>query len=96
MSLIRTAGRAAVASSVHGRVQRRQQDRWAAQAASQQAHAAPQPVAPQSVAQPVVAPAAQPVAADPKSQLMNALTSLRSAGVVTDTEFAEISSRIFS
>ena len=93
MSLIRTAGRAAVASSVHGRVQRRQQDRWAAQAASQQAaHAAPQPVAPQ----PVAAPAAQPVAADPKSQLMNALTSLRSAGVVTDTEFAEISSRIFS
>ncbi len=95
MSLIRTAGRAAVASSVHGRVQRRQRDRWAAQAASQQAPlAAQQPVAQQPVAQP--APAAQPVAADPKSQLMNALTSLRSAGVVTDTEFAEISSRIFS
>ncbi len=29
MSLLRTAARAAVASSVHGRVQRRQQSRWA-------------------------------------------------------------------
>lgn len=40
MSLLRTAGRAAVASSVHGRVQRRQQQRWAAQGA------APAPAAP--------------------------------------------------
>jgi hypothetical protein len=38
MSLLRTARRAAVASAVHGKVQRRQQDRWAAR---DQAPAAP-------------------------------------------------------
>ena len=31
MGLIKTAGKVAVASAVHGRVQRRQQLRWAAQ-----------------------------------------------------------------
>lgn len=40
--LLRTAGRAAVASSVHGRVQRRQRQRWA-EAAPAPAPAAPAP-----------------------------------------------------
>ena len=38
MSLLRTASCVAVASSVHGRIQRRQRDRWAA---ADQAAAAP-------------------------------------------------------
>ncbi len=109
MSLLSTAAKAAVASSVHGRVQRRQQNRWAAReaaAAAPVAHVpvAPAPVAPAPVAQAPVA--AAPVAAAPVAQaappaaggpheLMTALTALRAAGVVTDTEFADISSRIF-
>ncbi|OPX16687.1 hypothetical protein [Gordonia sp. i37] len=83
MSLLRTAGRAAVASSVHGRVQRRQQQRWAAQGAA--APAAP----------PAPAPPAAP-AGDARSELMVSLTALRNAGVVTDAEFAAISGRIFA
>lgn len=34
MGLLKTAAKVAVASSVHGRVQRRQQQRWAAQDAA--------------------------------------------------------------
>ncbi|MCV7227666.1 SHOCT domain-containing protein [Mycolicibacterium komossense] len=34
MSLLRTVRRAAVASAVHGKVQRRQHERWAAQPAA--------------------------------------------------------------
>ncbi|CAN5319382.1 hypothetical protein BH09ACT10_BH09ACT10_26600 [soil metagenome] len=34
MGLLKTAAKVAVASSVHGRVQRRQQDRWAEQDAA--------------------------------------------------------------
>ena len=86
MSLLRTAGRAAVASSVHGRVQRRQQQRWAAQGAAAPAAPAPAPAAP--------APA-EP-AGDARSELMVSLTALRNAGVVTDAEFAAISGRIFA
>lgn len=41
MSLLRTARRAAVASAVHGKVQRRQQERWAAQPEAPAAAAAP-------------------------------------------------------
>jgi hypothetical protein len=45
MSLLRTASCVAVASSVHGRIQRRQRDRWAAadQAAAASPAAAPPP-----------------------------------------------------
>ncbi|GAB25986.1 hypothetical protein GOPIP_088_00970 [Gordonia polyisoprenivorans NBRC 16320 = JCM 10675] len=98
MSLLRTAGRAAVASSVHGRVQRRQQQRWAAQGAA--APAAPVPAAPAPApAAPAPAPAA-PAPAEPagdaRSELMVSLTALRNAGVVTDAEFAAISGRIFA
>ncbi len=88
MSLLRTAGRAAVASSVHGRVQRRQQQRWAAQGAA--APAAPAPAAP------AAAPAPPAPAGDARSELMVSLTTLRNAGVVSDAEFAAISGRIFA
>ncbi|WP_020172279.1 hypothetical protein [Gordonia polyisoprenivorans] len=92
MSLLRTAGRAAVASSVHGRVQRRQQQRWAAQGAAAPAAPAPAPAAP---APAPAAPAPAP-AGDARSELMVSLTALRNAGVVTDAEFAAISGRIFA
>ena len=60
MGLLKTAAKVAVASSVHGRVQRRQQSRWAArdQAAAQAATPvthAPQPAAPQAPAVGVLA-----------------------------------------
>ncbi|MGV9825877.1 MULTISPECIES: hypothetical protein [unclassified Gordonia (in: high G+C Gram-positive bacteria)] len=99
MSLLKTAARAAVASSVHGRVQRRQQERWAAQpvaqAPVQQVPVQQAPVQQAPVQQAPVQQAAQP-AADPRTELMNSLTALRSAGVVSDAEFADISSRIFA
>ena len=55
MGILKTAATVAVASSVHGRIQRRQQQRWAAQ--DQAAGQAPPPAAQPPAAQP---PAAQP------------------------------------
>ncbi len=78
MGLLKTAGRAAVASSVHGRVQRRQQQRWAAQdaaAAQQQSFAAATPQ-----------PAIQ--AEDPTIAKLKQLAELRDAGILTEEEFS--------
>lgn len=80
MSLLRTAGRVAVASSVHGRVQRRQHQRWAAadQAAAQQVPV--QQVPAQGAAQ----------LEDPMSRRLAQLTQLaelKEAGVLTNAEF---------
>lgn len=69
----RTAVVAGTATAVSGRVQRRQQSRWAEQEAPP-----PQPSAP--------APAAAP-AADPIAQLKE-LGELRDSGVLTEDEFA--------
>jgi len=60
VGILKTAATVAVASSVHGRIQRRQQQRWAAQ--DQAAGQAPPPAAQPPAAQP---PAAQPPAAQP-------------------------------
>lgn len=84
MGLLKTAGKVAVASSVHGRVQRRQQQRWAAQDAAGAAAPAP-PAAP---------PASATVAADDRAVHLQSLTSLLTAGFVTPEEFAAISGRI--
>lgn len=93
MGLIKTAAKVAVASSVHGRVQRRQQQRWAAQdqAAAMQttqpgvmaqpsALAAPQPDTPTSQA-PVPLSTADEIAQ------LKTLGELRDGGVLTDSEF---------
>jgi hypothetical protein len=76
MGLIKTAAKVAVASSVHGRVQRRQQNRWAEQdlKAAQQA---PPP------------PAGANAAPDVAQQLtlIAQLSELRQAGALTDAEF---------
>ena len=94
MGLLKTAAKVAVASSVHGRVQRRQQDRWSA--ADQRAAAAlPPPPATGGApaAAPVAAAAANP--ADTLAQLTQ-LGELRAAGILTDAEFDAQKARILS
>lgn len=108
MGLLKTAATVAVASSVHGRIQRRQQQRWAAQ---DSANAAPAPAPPppqyadpahaeQPYAQPpapVPAPAPAPAAsmADRLAQLKE-LGELLSAGVLTQAEFEQQKARILN
>lgn len=97
MGILRTAGRAAVASSVHGRVQRRQQSRWAAQDQA----AAVQPVAPQPVYAPApAAPAPAAPAGGRDVELMisqlERLGALRDSGVLTEHEFEAQKARILA
>ena len=86
MSLLRTARRAAVASAVHGRVQQRQRERWAAES---QAAAPVAPVAP-APAQPAPAPAST----DELIGQLERLGKLRDSGVLTDAEFAAQKARL--
>ncbi|MFZ2529639.1 MAG: SHOCT domain-containing protein [Rhodococcus sp. (in: high G+C Gram-positive bacteria)] len=85
MSLFRTAANAAVASSVHGRVQRRQRDRWAAQS-----QAAPV-VAPAPVVAAAPVPQGGPAALDTEALLsaLERLAALREKGVLTEAEFEQ-------
>ena len=87
MRLLRTATHAAVASSVHGKVQRRQQAKWA------QATAA----APAAAAAPTPAPAAAP-ANDMSATLeqLKQLGELRDAGILTPDEFEAKKAAILS
>lgn len=82
MGLLGTAAKVAVASSVHGRVQRRQQNRWAAQdqLAAQQAA-------------PAVAPPPAASGGD-RVERLTQLGELRSSGVLTDAEFEAEKARI--
>jgi hypothetical protein len=106
---LKTAATVAVASSVHGRIQRRQQNRWAAQ---DQASAAAMPAPPpppqyaapahpqQAYAEPVPpqAPAAPPQPADMNERIaqLKQLGELLSAGVLTQAEFEQQKARILS
>jgi len=91
MGLWKTAAKVAVASHVHGKVQRRQSQRWAAQdAAAAAAPLAPQP-GPASVA-----PTASAPAADDILTRLAKLGELRSAGVLTDAEFETQKARILA
>ena len=110
MGLIKTVGTVAVASTVHGRIQRRQQQRWAAQdlAAAQAAGyaaapAAPQPAAPAAPppmpadAVPAQAPAPEAVSQPAGSDRIDQLTKLgdlRQSGVLTEEEFQREKDRI--
>jgi len=99
MGLLKTAATVAVASSVHGRVQRRQQARWAAQDQAN-AVAVPPPPPPQQYAAPVPppqAPAAAP-SADMNERLaqLKQLGELLSAGVLTQAEFEQQKGRILN
>jgi hypothetical protein len=99
MGILKTAAKVAVASSVHGRIQRRQQQRWAAQDQAAAVGAPPGP-APQA---PVAAPEPQaPAAPSQPSDMGERLTQLKqlgellSAGVLTQAEFEQQKARILS
>jgi hypothetical protein len=102
MGLFKTAATVAVASSVHGRIQRRQQQRWAAQdqvdAAAVPAPPSAQhavPVQPQQAyAEPVPPPRAPAAPAQPSDMSgrlaqLKELGELLSAGVLTQAEFEQ-------
>jgi hypothetical protein len=98
VGILKTAATVAVASSVHGRIQRRQQQRWAAQ--DQAAGAAPPPAAqppPEAAPPPQAAPAQAP-SIDMSERLaqLSTLSDLKSAGVLTDTEFDEQKARLLN
>ena len=98
MGILKTAATVAVASSVHGRIQRRQQQSWAAQ--DQAAGLAPPPAAqpPPEAAPPPQATPAQAPSASMSERLaqLSTLSDLKSAGVLTDAEFDEQKARILN
>ena len=85
MGLLKTAAKVAVASSVHGRIQRRQQQRWAAQDQMAAATAPPPP-----------APAAAPADMSDRLAQLKQLGELLSAGVLTQAEFEQQKAKILS
>jgi hypothetical protein len=85
MSFIRRASRVAVASSIHGNIQRRQRTRWAQQ---EQA----------TVPQPPVA-ADPPSHMLPQTDILDQLAKLgelKTAGILTDAEFDAQKARILA
>ena len=110
MGLLKTAAKVAVASSVHGQIQRRQQARWAAQdQASASAVPAPPPPTPyaapaqpqQAFAEPVPppqTPSAPAQTTDMSERLvqLKQLGELLSAGVLTQAEFEQQKIRILN
>ena len=107
MGLLKTAATVAVASSVHGRIQRRQQARWASQdqAAAAAAPPAPAAAAPPPAPAPAPAPAAPPPAppaAAPSADMgdrlaqLTQLGELLKAGILTEDEFQQQKARILN
>ena len=82
--IARTAVVAGTASAVAGRVQHRQQGRWAAQEQEQAAEQAPPPEEPQYQEAPAAPP---PPSTDDKLGQLQQLGQLRDAGVLTEAEF---------
>lgn len=96
MGLFRTAGRAAVAGSVVGRVQRKQQQRFAAEdAVATEQRATNAPVTAVEVA-PVQAPASSMDLTDHKLAQLKQLGELRVAGVLTEEEFSVEKAKILA
>jgi hypothetical protein len=105
VGLLKTAATVAVASSVHGRVQRRQQNRWAAQDPANAAAAAAPPPPPQYAApapQQPVPPPQQPAASAQSADMGDRLAQLKqlgelfSAGILTQAEFEQQKARILN
>jgi Short C-terminal domain len=98
VGILKTAATVAVASSVHGRIQRRQQQRWAAQ--DQADGLAPPPAAqpPPEAAPPPQTTSAQAPSADMSERLaqLAQLNDLKNAGVLTDAEFEQQKARILN
>lgn len=80
MRLLRTATHAAVASSVHNKVSRRQQAKWAQQTAAAPVAAAPAPA-------PSAATAAPATDMSATLEQLKQLGELRDAGILTPEEF---------
>jgi hypothetical protein len=110
VGILKTAATVAVASSVHGRVQRRQQARWAAQDQAN-APAAPPPPPPPQYAAPAppqqahvepVPPLQAPAAPAPSTDMGDRLAQLKqlgelfSAGILTQAEFEQQKARILN
>jgi hypothetical protein len=93
VGILKTAATVAVASSVHGRVQRRQQQRWAAQEQAAAPPPPPQAPAPQAPPPAPAVPAAE--GGDRLMQLMK-LGELKTAGVLTEAEFEQEKARILN
>ena len=105
MGILKTAATVAVASSVHGRVQRRQQARWAAQdqgggttaPAPPSASAPPSaPAAPQAPAPHVPAAPAPPADMGERLAQLKQLGELKEAGILTEAEFQQQKARILN
>jgi hypothetical protein len=92
VGILKTAATVAVASSVHGRIQRRQQQRWAAQ--DQSAGLAPR--LPRS--RHPAAPPSQAPSTDMSERLaqLAQLSDLKNAGVLTDAESDQQKARILN
>jgi hypothetical protein len=86
MGILKTAARVGVASAVHGRVQRRQQQRWAAE---DQRVGAAAPAPPPAASQPPVpaAPAAPELDSGERLAQLKLLGELRDSGVLSEFEF---------
>ena len=98
MGLLKTAATVAVASSVHGRVQRRQQARWAAQDQQAGAWQAQQPPPQQPPPPQYQTPAAPAHHDDMAERLANItkLGELLNAGLLTQAEFDQQKARILN
>jgi hypothetical protein len=104
VGILKTAATVAVASSVHGRIQRRQQARWAAQdqaaaSAPPQAPAAAAPAPPPQAAVVPAPPPQAPVQAVDTSELLAQLAQLGEllkAGILTEAEFQQQKARILN
>ena len=99
MGILKTAATVAVASSVHGRIQRRQQNRWAAQDTAAAPAAAPPPAAPQAMAPQAPAlplPPAPPADMTERLAQLAQLGDLKSAGILTEAEFEQQKARILN
>ena len=92
MGILKTAATAAVASSVHGRVQRRQQARWAAQ--DQGGTAAAPPPSPAPAPPPAPAAPAQLVEMGERLAQLAQLGELMKGGLLTEAEFEQQKARI--
>ncbi|MBW4816644.1 SHOCT domain-containing protein [Rhodococcus qingshengii] len=97
MSFLRRAGRVAVASSIHGNVQRRQRTRWAAEDQARAAQAQPVPPIPDlPPLPPQAAPAAPAASMDLKLEQLTKLGELKNAGVLSEAEFETQKARILA
>jgi hypothetical protein len=108
VGLLKTAATVAVASSVHGRVQRRQQARWAAQdpapagvaptlpPAEYAVPPQPQPAYVEPAPAPAPAASAHVVGASERLAQLKQLGELLSAGVLTQVEFDQEKTRILN